>query len=818
MLKELGKRIVLLDGAMGTQLQARGLAPGELPETWNLTRPEDVQAIHEAYLAAGADVVTTNTFGANALKYGEDAAAVVRAGVEIARAAVRKAGRGLVALDLGPTGRLLRPYGDLDFADAVALYAQAAQAGRAAGADLALVETMSDAYELKAAVLAAKEAGLPVLATVTLDEAGRLLSGADVQVVAALLEGLGVMAMGMNCGLGPREMLRQMAALRAATDLPLLVQPNAGLPREEGGVAHYDVSPEEFAAAMAEICGAGAWMVGGCCGTTPAHIAAMAAACREIPPKPLPEKAGGPVVTSGSRAVDLSLAPIVIGERINPTGKPRLKRALRSRDIGLLQQEAVQQAERGADVLDVNVGLPDIDEEALLPEAVQAVQAVCDLPVQIDTASPAAMEAALRRCNGIPLLNSVSGKRESLEKVLPLAKKYGGVVVGLLLDEGGIPETAEGRVEIARRIVRAAEDLGIPRRNLVLDALTMTISTGSDNARVTLEALRRCKQELGVRTVLGVSNISFGLPQRETVNAAFLTMALAAGLDAAILNPMSEAMMRAFRASLALTGADAQCGRYIAFAAEEQPEPGPQPAPGTLPKLGTLPAQSPAQPARPAADTTPAEGLSRAVEQGLKDAALACTQACLDAGEAPLRVIEGQLMPALDRVGARFEAGTLFLPQLLMSAEAAKAAFALLQAHMSRTGGAPEKKGAVVLATVQGDIHDIGKNIVKVLLENYGFDVVDLGKDVAPETVLAAVQAQGIRLVGLSALMTTTVRSMEQTIALLRREAPDCRVMVGGAVLNEEYARRIGADFYGKDAMASVGYAQRLFSGEGEGA
>ena len=815
MLKELGKRIVLLDGAMGTQLQARGLAPGELPETWNLTRPEDVQAIHEAYLAAGADVVTTNTFGANALKYGEDAAAVVRAGVEIARAAVRKAGRGLVALDLGPTGRLLRPYGDLDFADAVALYAQAAEAGRAAGADLALVETMSDAYELKAAVLAAKEAGLPVLATVTLDETGRLLSGADVQVVAALLEGLGVMAMGMNCGLGPREMLRQMAALRAATDLPLLVQPNAGLPREEGGVAHYDVSPEEFAAAMAEICGAGAWMIGGCCGTTPAHIAAMAAACREIPPKPLPEKAGGPVVTSGSRAVDLSRAPIVIGERINPTGKPRLKRALRSRDIGLLQQEAVQQAERGADVLDVNVGLPDIDEEALLPEAVQAVQAVCDLPVQIDTASPAAMEAALRRCNGIPLLNSVSGKRESLEKVLPLAKKYGGVVVGLLLDEGGIPETAEGRVEIARRIVRAAEDLGIPRRNLVLDALTMTISTGSDNARVTLEALRRCKQELGVRTVLGVSNISFGLPQRETVNAAFLTMALAAGLDAAILNPMSEAMMRAFRASLALTGADAQCSRYIAFAAEEQPEPGPQPAPGTLPKLGTQPEPG-KQPTQTA--STPAEGLSRAVEQGLKDAALACTQACLDAGEAPLRVIEGQLMPALDRVGARFEAGTLFLPQLLMSAEAAKAAFALLQAHMSRTGGAPEKKGAVVLATVQGDIHDIGKNIVKVLLENYGFDVVDLGKDVAPETVLAAVQAQGIRLVGLSALMTTTVRSMEQTIALLRREAPDCRVMVGGAVLNEEYARRIGADFYGKDAMASVGYAQRLFSGEREGA
>ena len=819
MLKELGKRIVLLDGAMGTQLQARGLAPGELPETWNLTRPEDVQAIHEAYLAAGADVVTTNTFGANALKYGEDAAAVVRAGVEIARAAVRKAGRGLVALDLGPTGRLLRPYGDLDFADAVALYAQAAEAGRAAGADLALVETMSDAYELKAAVLAAKEAGLPVLATVTLDEAGRLLSGADVQVVAALLEGLGVMAMGMNCGLGPREMLRQMAALRAATDLPLLVQPNAGLPREEGGVAHYNVSPEEFAAAMAEICGAGAWMVGGCCGTTPAHIAAMAAACRSIAPKPLPKKAGGPVVTSGSRAVDLSRAPIVIGERINPTGKPRLKRALRSRDIGLLQQEAVQQAERGADVLDVNVGLPDIDEEALLPEAVQAVQAVCDLPVQIDTASPAAMEAALRRCNGIPLLNSVSGKRESLEKVLPLAKKYGGVVVGLLLDEGGIPETAEGRVEIARRIVRAAEDLGIPRRNLVLDALTMTISTGSDNARVTLEALRRCKQELGVHTVLGVSNISFGLPQRETVNAAFLTMALAAGLDAAILNPMSEAMMRAFRASLALTGADAQCGRYIAFAAEEQPKlgtlpaPGTQPEPGTQPKLGPQPAQSLAQTA-----PTPAEGLSRAVEQGLKDAALACTQACLDAGEAPLRVIEGQLMPALDRVGARFEAGTLFLPQLLMSAEAAKAAFALLQAHMSRTGGAPEKKGAVVLATVQGDIHDIGKNIVKVLLENYGFDVVDLGKDVAPEAVLAAVQAQGIRLVGLSALMTTTVRSMEQTIALLRREAPDCRVMVGGAVLNEEYARRIGADFYGKDAMASVGYAQRLFSGEGEGA
>ena len=782
MLKELGKRIVLLDGAMGTQLQARGLAPGELPETWNLTRPEDVQAIHEAYLAAGADVVTTNTFGANALKYGEDAAAVVRAGVEIARAAVRKAGRGLVALDLGPTGRLLRPYGDLDFADAVALYAQAAQAGRAAGADLALVETMSDAYELKAAVLAAKEAGLPVLATVTLDEAGRLLSGADVQVVAALLEGLGVDAIGLNCGLGPEQMAALFPELLSLTSLPVLIQPNAGLPECVDGCTHFRVGPEEFSAAMAELVRAGLRVAGGCCGTTPEHIRALSAACRDLPALPVVPK-HRTWVSSYARTVVFGAKPVLIGERINPTGKPRLKEALRSGDMDYVLRLAIEQQEKGAQVLDVNVGLPEVDEPALLPRTVEELQAVTDLPLQIDTNHPEAMAAAMRCYNGRPLVNSVSGKAESMAAVFPLLKQYGGTAIALTLDEKGIPATAGERVAIAQKIIDTAASYGIPKEDLIFDPLALTISADQSAAAVTLEAVERITRELGCRTSLGVSNVSFGLPRREAVNSAFFLLALEHGLSAAILNPNSAPMTDALRAYCALKGLDPNCQDYIAAMAGE-----------------TAPAPTPAAPAA-------GMDLGTAVERGLKESAVAAAQAALNGGKAPMELIDGGLIPALDRVGAAFETGKLYLPQLLMSAEAAKAVFELLRGAMTREGERPAAKAKVVLSTVKGDVHDIGKNIVKVLLENYGYQVVDLGKDVSPRAVTDAVIREHAAFCGLSALMTTTVGAMEETIGLLRREAPWCRVMVGGAVLTEDYAQRMGADFYGKDAMSDVRYA-----------
>ena len=782
-LDELGKRILFFDGAMGTQLQAHGLMPGELPETWNLSHPDIVRSIHLQYLLAGADVVTTNTFGANALKYGDGVEETVAAAVHLARQAVLEAGHGYVALDMGPTGKLLQPYGDLPFEDAVALYRQQALAGEKAGADCIVIETMSDTYELKAAVLAAKETALPVFATLVFDKTGKMLTGADVATACALLEGLGVDAMGFNCGLGPEQMEALYQELRAVCSLPVIVNPNAGLPREEHGCTHFDVGPDAFAAAMRRICEAGAWAVGGCCGTTPAHIAATAAACRDITPLPL-ERKRRTVVTSGSRAVVLSDRPAIVGERINPTGKSKFKAALRAHDIDYLLREAVAQTEAGADLLDVNVGLPGIDEAAMMRDAVCAIQSVTDAPLQIDTTNLPAMEAAMRLYNGKPLVNSVSGKREVMDAVFPLVKKYGGAVVALTLDEDGIPETADGRVAIARKIIDEAAKYGIGRENIVVDALTMTISTGQHNARVTLEALSRIKRELGVCTTLGVSNISFGLPRRELINSAFLSMALAAGLDAAIMNPGSEAMMRAFRAACALRGSDDNCAQYIAYAAQTTDQPA----------------------AKPQTELT----LSEAVEKGMKELARQLTLREL-AHAQPLDIIQTMLMPALDRVGAGFEKGTLFLPQLMMSAEAAKAAFAILQDAMAQSGTAPEKKGKIVLATVKGDIHDIGKNIVKVLLENYAYEVIDLGKDVAPERILDAVRDTGAPLVGLSALMTTTVGAMEETIDLLHREAPSTRIVVGGAVLNPEYAQRIGADFYARDAMATVVCAQQVF-------
>lgn len=777
----LGKRLVFVDGGMGTMLQAAGLTGGEAPERWNLTHPETVAEVHRAYLAAGCDIVTANTFGATGARFGAELQKVIQAGVKLARQGVEEAGHGFAAFDMGPTGKLLAPYGELPFQEAVSLYRQAAVWGAEAGADLIIIETMGDPYEMKAAVLGAREAcDLPILATMMADVNGRLLTGGTVETMAVLLDGLGVTALGLNCGLGGPEMLPLLRRIRRVTERPLLCSPNAGLPRMEGGRTVFPAGPEAFAQAQRELAQAGAWLLGGCCGTTPEHIRAMVAACREVTPAPVP-----PVtetwISSGSEAVCLDHGPVVIGERINPTGKKRMQEALRTGDVNYLLKEAVNQSAAGAAVLDVNVGLGGVDEAAWMERAVSAIQGVCTCPLQLDTADPEALARGLRAYNGKALINSVSGKQEVMDQVFPLAKRYGGTVVALLLDEEGIPDTAEGRVAIARRIMAEAARYGIAKRDLVMDALTMTVSTGERNALVTLETLRRCREELGVRTVLGVSNISFGLPQREKLAGPFLTLALGAGLDAAILNPLSEAMMDAWQAALTLTGRDKGCRAYLERFA------------------GAAPVKSGAQ---------AAFSLEEAVRRGLRAEAERAARERLSEGEAPMDLVEKRLLPALTQVGDGYEAGTLFLPQLLMSAEAAQGAFALVQQALGEKSTGMRRQGRIALATVEGDIHDIGKNIVKVLLESYGFEVVDLGKNVKPEQVLAAVQAEKLHMVGLSALMTTTVPAMERTIALLRREAPDCRVVVGGAVLTPELAAAIGAHAYARDAMDTVRFAR----------
>lgn len=777
----LGKRLVFVDGGMGTMLQAAGLTGGEAPERWNLTHPETVAEVHRAYLAAGCDIVTANTFGATGARFGAELQKVIQAGVKLARQGVEEAGHGFAAFDMGPTGKLLAPYGELPFQEAVSLYRQAAAWGAEAGADLIIIETMGDPYEMKAAVLGAREAcDLPILATMMADVNGRLLTGGTVETMAVLLDGLGVTALGLNCGLGGPEMLPLLRRIRRVTERPLLCSPNAGLPRMEGGRTVFPTGPEAFAQAQRELAQAGAWLLGGCCGTTPEHIRAMVAACREVTPAPVP-----PVtetwISSGSEAVCLDHGPVIIGERINPTGKKRMQEALRTGDVNYLLKEAVNQSAAGAAVLDVNVGLGGVDEAAWMERAVSAIQGVCTCPLQLDTADPEALARGLRAYNGKALINSVSGKQEVMDQVFPLAKRYGGTVVALLLDEEGIPDTAEGRVAIARRIMAEAARYGIAKRDLVMDALTMTVSTGERNALVTLETLRRCREELGVRTVLGVSNISFGLPQREKLAGPFLTLALGAGLDAAILNPLSEAMMDAWQAALTLTGRDKGCRAYLErFAC-------------------AAPVKSGAQ---------AAFSLEEAVRRGLRAEAERAARERLSEGEAPMDLVEKRLLPALTQVGDGYEAGTLFLPQLLMSAEAAQGAFALVQQALGEKSTGMRRQGRIALATVEGDIHDIGKNIVKVLLESYGFEVLDLGKNVKPEQVLAAVQAEKLHMVGLSALMTTTVPAMERTIALLRREAPDCRVVVGGAVLTPELAAAIGAHAYARDAMDTVRFAR----------
>lgn len=801
--------MLFFDGGMGSLLQERGLKQGELPETWNLKKPEELIRIHREYLEAGADIVLANTFGANRFKY-DNLDEIIAAGIANAKTAVRESGKNAyVALDMGPTGKLLKPMGTLDFEEAVSVYAEVVRAGEKAGADLILIETMSDTYELKAAVLAAKEnSSLPVMATVVFDEGHKLLTGASPENVVALLEGLRVDALGINCGLGPKQMKSIFERLVRFASVPLIIMPNAGLPRVENGRTVYDVDPAEFAEDMAEIIAMGAWFAGGCCGTTPAHIRALTEKCRDFVPKALTKK-DDTIVTSYSKAVLLGGKPAIIGERINPTGKSKFKQALRDNNMEYILEEGVKQADAGADILDVNVGLPEIDEVVMMKQTVYELQGILPLPLQIDTTNAEAMEAAMRIYNGKPMINSVNGKEEVMKEIFPLVRKYGGVVVGLTLDEAGIPTTAEGRLAIAEKIYRTAESYGIVRKNIVIDALTMTMSTDDTSAGTTLEVVKKIKEQ-GGRTVLGVSNISFGLPHREILNAAFFSMAMSAGLSAGIINPNVASMRQAYDTYCVLGGFDSQCMNYIEKYAALQTVTTLAPAGAAGTANGTAGSGTGAGAAGGNGRAGSMPALQNAIVKGLKEQAYRGTKEALASGRDTMDVINGELIPALDIVGQAFEKGTMFLPQLLMSAEAAKAGFAAIKEYVESTGTRQEKKGTVVIATVKGDIHDIGKNIVKVLLENYGFDVIDLGKDVPPEAVVEAVQQSGARLVGLSALMTTTVASMEETIKQLREKVPGCKVMVGGAVLTPEYADMIGADYYAKDAMQSVHYAEKI--------
>lgn len=778
--------IVYLDGGMGTLLQKSGLQPGELPERWNISHPEVIKEIHKSYYDSGSNIVNTNTFGANSLKFGTDELSeIIYHAVKNADEA-RKASSGkqekFIALDVGPTGKLLKPLGDLDFEDAVKAFAEVISLGVKYGVDLITIETMNDSYETKAAVLAAKEnSDLPIIVTNAYGENGRLMTGADPAVMAAMLEGMGVDAIGANCSLGPKQLMGVMDELLKYCSVPVAFKPNAGLPKSDGKVTYYDVDAEEFAQDIKLAVANGVRIVGGCCGTTPEYIKKVCELTRDMRPKEI-EKKTYSVCTSYNKAVFFGEKPILIGERINPTGKKRFKQALLENDIGYILQEAVNQQAKGVHVLDVNVGLPGIDEAQMLTNSVCELQCVTDLPLQIDSSDPVAMESALRRYNGKAMINSVNGKEENLNAIFPLVKKYGGFVVALTLDEKGIPSTVDGRMKIARKILLTAALYGINKKDIIFDPLAMTVSADKMSAVTTLETVKKITEQLGCNTSLGVSNVSFGLPSRDLVNAAFFTTAMENGLSAAIMNPYSERMMEAYYSFNVVKGLDENCMDFINFASQQEVQP-------TAKQENSL-------------------TLKEAIEKGLKEKASEITTAMLG-NSAPLDIVNAHVIPALDNVGKRFEEKKLFLPQLLMSAEAAKASFEVIKATMSADGSSV-KKGSIVIATVHGDIHDIGKNIVKLLLENYGYNVIDLGKNVPPETVLRAVTDNHAPLVGLSALMTTTVPAMEETVKLIKENAPWCKTVVGGAVLTQDYADKIGADKYAADAMETVRYTESV--------
>ena len=761
--------ITYFDGGMGTMLN---LKAGELPELLNINDPERVYAIHKAYADAGCNIISANTFGANRFKY-DNVDEIVKSAVKNAKRTGKK-----VALDIGPTGKLLKPMGDLDFEECVDIFADVVKAGRDE-ADLVLLETFGDLYEIKAAMLAVKEnCDLPLVVSMIFDEKARLLTGADVRTACAVVEGLGADAIGFNCGLGPKQMIPLVEELEKHASIPILVMPNAGLPESVNGETIFNVNPDEFASYMTQIAKMGVSYLGGCCGTTPAHLKAMIEATKDIENK-VPEFKNETIVASYSKSVDLSEGA-VIGERINPTGKKLMKEALRNKDMDYVLRQGITQSEAGAHILDVNMGLPEIDEKEMLCSGVYELQSVLPVPLQLDSGDAEAMEAALRLYNGKAMINSVNGKEKSMKEVFPLAKKYGGVVVCLCLDEDGIPSTAQGRIAIAKKIIKRAAEYGIDKKNLAVDALVMTISTDTNNAIETLNAVDYIRNTLGVNTVLGVSNISFGLPNREAVNTAFYTLAMSRGLSAGIINPNSRPMMNAFFSYKALAGKDESCQEYIKSAVDTE----------IVQKTENL-------------------DLKTAIIKGMKEESARCAKELLENTES-LVIINDYIIPALDVVGDGFEKNTIFLPQLLMSADSAKAAFDEIKAHFVMSGAEQVKGEKIIIATVEGDIHDIGKNIVKVLLQNYGFDVMDLGKDVKCEKVLEEAQKNNVKLVGLSALMTTTVPNMEKTIKLLH-DNTHAKVFVGGAVLTRDYAKMINADFYAKDAMESVRIAQEFF-------
>lgn len=788
-LEFLKENILILDGGMGTLLQQKGLGAGEYPELWNISHPDVIKDIHLSYFKSGSHVICTNTFGANSLKFSDsELEDIISGALAIAKSAREESGleNRFIALDIGPVGKLLKPFGDLDFEDAVGIFKKTATLGEKYGADLIFIETMSDSYETKAALLAAKEcSALPVFISNAYGADGKLLTGATPAAMAALAEGLGADAVGANCSLGPSELREVAKELLAVSSIPVILKPNAGLPAVEGERTVYNIGCDEFTSELSSLVDMGVRVVGGCCGTTPEYIASLSSAVKDKKPCPVEEK-NLSVVSSFARAVYFGKTPALIGERINPNGKPRFKEALRENDISYIVKEGISQEECGVHILDVNVGLPEINEPEMLTRVTKELQAVTPLPLQLDTSDAAALEAAMRIYNGKPMVNSVNGKEESMAKVFPLVKKYGGFVVALTLDENGIPESAEGRLEVARKILRRAKDFGLREKDLIFDPLAMSVSADANSATVTTKALRLIKTELGCNTILGVSNISFGLPKRDKVNSTFFTLALESGLSAAIMNPHSEEMMNSYHTFKMLRGFDTGCAEYIKFATSSEE--------GGKENLQNDPSDSP---------------LRFSIIKGLLKESSSITEELLKTKEA-LTVINEEIIPALDFVGRGFESGKIYLPGLLMSAEAAKSAFEVIRKKMPKNSTRDTGKCKIVLATVEGDIHDIGKNMVKLLLENYGFSVFDLGRDVKPERVLEAAKSTGARIVGLSALMTTTVPAMKRTLELIKNELPEVKVVVGGAVLNEEYAKSIGADKYAKDAMETVRYAESI--------
>lgn len=904
----LGKQILFLDGASGSILQSWGLKPGELPETWNYKKPEKIVQLGYNYFSAGSNIIYTNTFGAYKTKFGLDLKKIVQGGVKCAKDAREKwiseckangkvAQDCFVALDIGPCGKLLKPMGDLDFEDAVDIFRTTIDFGLEADVDAIVIETMNDAYETKAAVVAAKEAResakkddknaenyVPILVTNVYDLQCHLLTGANPETMVAILEGLGVDALGLNCSLGPKEMFQPAKRLIQAASIPVIVKPNAGLPREVDGKTVFDVGPEEFATEMKKIAELGAAILGGCCGTTPEHISTlkkMLSADTNVSSenenfiplyKPIEQK-NKTIIASYTHTVQIGgdAVPVLIGERINPTGKKKFKEALRNKDLPYIIHQGLEQEEAGAHVLDVNVGLPEIDEKEMMVKVMTELQAVTNLPLQIDTSSPEVMEAALRRYNGKALVNSVNGKQHIMDAVFPLVKKYGGVVVGLTIDEEGIPETTEGRVRIAKKIYENAAKWGIPKKDVIIDSLTMAVSSDTNAAKATLQTIKIVRDELGGSSVLGVSNISFGLPNRPFVTSTFFTLAMHNGLGAAIMNPLDDEMMKAWHCFVLLKGQDKDCLNYLKFSekydekkkteSDKAALSGVQSAVNAI--YSAFPSFGQVNPAiiksnlpnaikdslnqktsvvehvettkkksgsgitvvstgstttafsftaTNSTSTEPPSGtLQHAVIHGLKDDSARFTEQLLNNGTAAVDVIDKNLIPGLDYVGKKFEQKKMYLPQLLMAADAAKSAFEVIKSYLEKTGQKGEPKGTCIVATVHGDIHDIGKNIVKVLLENYDFNVIDLGKDVPPEVVVEACKKDHVELVGLSALMTTTVPAMKATIELLRKECPWAKCCVGGAVMTQEYADSIGADFYGKDAMDTVKYAQKVF-------